>query len=175
MLEILDGLDSTGCRMDDVLVYGTTEEEHDIHLRKALRRIRVSGMTLNLKKCEFAVKKIRFLGHIIDQECVHPDTKKLDAVEKMPTPTNQMELKRMLGMENYLAKFVPHLTDILQPLTNLLCKSSVWCWDKVQDKAFHKWKELLISLPVLALFDVKKPCVITADASSYGLGAVLRQ
>ena len=73
MLEMLAGLPGTVCMMDDVLVYGATQEEHDDHLRKVLQQIQQSGMTLNSKKCKFSCNRVKFLGHIVDEAGICPD------------------------------------------------------------------------------------------------------
>ena len=54
--------------MDDVLVYGANQAEHDTYLRTVMKRLEVTGVTLNSEKCEFGRDKVKFLGHLIDQE-----------------------------------------------------------------------------------------------------------
>ena len=93
----------------------------------------------------------------------------------MPHPTCIKELKRFLGMAYHLGKFSPHLAELSQPLRELLSKNSLWVWDDAQDKAFNLIKAELAKPTVLALYDVNADLKISADASSYGLGAVLLQ
>ena len=66
MSEILSGLEGTICMMDDVLIYGSTQEEHDFRLTAVLERLQQANVTLNNDKCKFSVNRVRFLGHIID-------------------------------------------------------------------------------------------------------------
>ena len=73
MNEIIDGLPGVLCLMDDVLVYGSNQHEHDTHLHAVLTRIQNAGITLNKNKCEFAKNSITFLGHVINSEGVSPD------------------------------------------------------------------------------------------------------
>ena len=73
MSQMLAGLPGTLCMMDDVLVYGATQEEHDDRLRQVLKRIQDSGMTLNPEKCKFSRSCIKFLGHVIDKAGIRPD------------------------------------------------------------------------------------------------------
>ena len=93
----------------------------------------------------------------------------------MIEPKNLTDLRRFLGMCNQLNKFSPQLTDRTKPLRDLLCNKNQWLWGEAQQKAFVETKKLLSSTPALALYDQKCPTRISADASSFGLGAVLMQ
>ncbi|XP_064468672.1 uncharacterized protein K02A2.6-like [Ornithodoros turicata] len=115
MAHIVSGLDGVVCNMDDILVHAKTREEHDDRVRKVLARLQDYGVTLNKDKCVFGVQRVKFLGHIIDQEGIHPDDTKVKAIQDMKPPTSLAELKSFLGMVNYLGKFIPHLADVLQP------------------------------------------------------------
>ena len=66
MNEILDGLSGVVCRMDDVLVSGKDQEEHDCRLNAVLQKIQAAGLILNRGKCQFSCHRIVFLGHVID-------------------------------------------------------------------------------------------------------------
>ena len=78
-------------------------------------------------------------------------------------------------MVNHLAKFIPNLAETTQPLRELLVKNRLWTWTENQQSAFNKTKELLTLSPVLTLFDPNLETAVSADASSFGLGAVLKQ
>ncbi|GBL95554.1 Transposon Tf2-6 polyprotein [Araneus ventricosus] len=130
-------------------------------------------MTLNAKKCIFSQTSIKFLGHIIDGQGIHPDPDKIAEIENYQPPTNKKELKQLLGMANYLAGFVPNYSDILFPLTSMLSNTVTFVWEAPQEAAFQKLKKILSSDPVLMIFDPGKETIVTTDASSYGLGATI--
>ena len=98
MPQLLEGLESVMCMMDDILIYGQNEAEHDRHVDAVLQRIRASGSTLNEEKCHFAQKSIKFLGHLIDNSGAHPDPEKVKAIVAMKSPSTVTELQRFLGM-----------------------------------------------------------------------------
>ena len=80
-----------------------------------------------------------------------------------------------MGMVNYLAKFIPRLSDINEPIRRLLEKDVVFHWGEEQMKCFEKLKKLVCEAPVLRFYDVHKPVTVTVDASGYAIGACILQ
>ena len=175
MSELLAGLKGFQCLVDDILVFGKDQAEHDQRLDAVLRRIEEAGVTLNQQKCEFSKDELTFLGHIVDAKGIRADPEKTEAIRNMSPPTSIPELRRFLGMANQLGKFTPNLAEITKPLREFLSKSSSWTWGPSQSAAFKQVKEELSSPTTLALYDPTAPTKISADASSHGLGAVILQ
>jgi transposase InsO family protein len=161
--------------MDDILVHGKDQADHDVTLRRVLARLREAGLTLNAEKCLFSKTSLKFLGHIVDSEGVKPDPAKTAAIQKYPTPTNAHELRRLNGMLNQMARFIPDLATTNKPLRQLLKENREWMWGPPQEEAFKAIKEQLCSAQTMAHYDPGLRTVVSCDASNAGLGATLYQ
>ena len=175
MSHILEGIKGVLCHMDDVLIFGATKEEHDASLQASLKRLETAGVTLNSAKCEFYKDAVKFLGHFVDKDGIRADPSKTEAVAHMEAPQTTTDLRRFLGMTNQLGKFSPRLAELGQPLRELLSSKNTWTWGPEQERAFSNMKEEITKSTVLAHYDPQAPTKISADASSFGLGAVLLQ
>ena len=126
MSKVLAGLEGVVCQIDDVLVFGKDQAEHDKRLVAVMERIEKVGITLNSEKCEFSRDHVKFLGHQIDAEGIRADPDKTSAIQQMEPPSNISELRRFMGMANQLGKFSPHLAELGQPLRELLSTKRAW-------------------------------------------------
>ena len=115
------------------------------------------------------------LCHPSNTPMLAPDPSKTAVIAKMPTPTNVKALQEFLGMVQYLAKFLPHLSKITEPLRKLECKKAQWCWLPAHEEAIAKLKQMICEAPVLKYYDPSKQVSFQCDASERGLGYSLLQ
>lgn len=171
--QLLQGISGVCVYLDDILVTGSSEKEHEANLREVLTRLQEAGLKLCKEKCSFYQPSVQYLGHIIDKHGRRPTDEKVAAVQDAPPPENVSELRAWLGIVNYYGKFLPNLSSSMAPLYKLLQKNVKWCWTDVQTQSFNHVKSLLKSDNLLVHFDPQLPIVLACDASPYGLGAVL--
>ena len=103
------------------------------------------------------------------------DEQNVEAIKRILSPEDKKGIERMLGIVNYLAKFVPNMSTITKPIRELLRGDVEFQWGEAQEKAFQEVKDVLTKAPILAYYDVRKPAKVTCDASKCGLGAALLQ
>jgi len=173
--EVYEGINGVDSIVDDIIVYGETKQEHDKNVHSMLQRSREKGVRLNPDKVTFCVQEVGYFGHVLSEDGMKPDPKKVKAIVEMEPPKDKGELQTILGMVNYLSKYAPNLSEITAPMRCLLKQDAEFVWDSPQDVAFNKMKEVLSNTPVLAYYDPTKPITLQVDASKFGLGATLLQ
>ncbi|KAA3459053.1 DNA/RNA polymerases superfamily protein [Gossypium australe] len=153
--------------IDDILVYSRSEEEHDAHLRVVLQA--------KFSKCEFWLKEVTFLGHVVSAEGIRVDPRKIEAVLDRKPPKSVVEIQSFLGLAGYYRRFVEGFSLIAAPLTKLLRKRVSFVWTGKQQESFDKLKKILTEAPVLIQPEAGKEFTVYCDASHKGLGCVLMQ
>ena len=175
ILYALQGMEGIVCLADDVIIHGKTEEEHMKNLRNFLKRCKEKNIRLNKEKMKIGVKEVTFMGHVITSQGLKTDPEKVRAVTELQPPKNIHQLRQHLGLINYIAKFLPRLSEVISPLLNLTRKDVPWCWSTTQQEAFDKVKSMVKQTPCLSFYDPSKELTVESDASEHGLGSVLMQ
>lgn len=129
---------------------------------------------MNKSKCEFNKNSVEFFGYCFSAEGVSADPKKTDAIKSATSPQNAGELRSLLGLANYVSRFIPDFATIVAPLRTLTHQNTTWQWGKKEQSAFKELEEKLSS-EVMAYFNPAKSTKLLVDASQVGLGAVLTQ
>lgn len=161
--------------LDDILIYSSTLEEHDQHVRAVLTKLREHKLYGKPSKCELFRKEVKFVGHIVSEEGVRTDPKKIEAIRDWPPPKTPTELRSFLGFCNFYRKFVNQYSKIAAPLTQLTGKKTTWRWATSQQRAFEALKLAMTTTPVLVIPKMELPFFITTDASDFAISAVLEQ
>ena len=161
--------------IDDILIYTKTVEEHEEVVRWLLRRLSEEGYYANPEKCEFFMREVSFLGHVINEAGFHVQQHKVKAVAAWPTPTTRTQVRAFLGLTGYYRKFVEGYSQIALPLTELTKMTRAFEWGTAEQQAFDQLKERLTSAPILAHPDPSRQYVLNTDASGFAVAAVLSQ
>ncbi|KAL0546152.1 hypothetical protein IC582_016058 [Cucumis melo] len=161
--------------IDDILIYSKTEAEHEEHLRMVLQTLRDNKLYAKFSKCEFWLKQVSFLGHVVSKAGVSVDPAKIEAVTGWTRPSTVSEVRSFLGLAGYYRRFVENFSRIATPLTQLTWKGAPFVWSKACEDSFQNLKQKLVTAPVLTVPDGSGSFVIYSDASKKGLGCVLMQ
>ena len=181
MHELIDGLRAFEVIADDFVVVGYGEsrqsaiKDHDRNLITFLRRCDERGVHLNSDKLQLRMKEVPFIGHVATGEGLCADPSKVRAIREMPPPENVADVQRVLGLSQYLSKFLSRLSDITKPLRDLTHQDAEWIWDEPQQSAFERLKQAVSATPVLPYYNLKEDVIIQSDASQRGLDAALLQ
>ncbi|GKD43241.1 putative reverse transcriptase domain-containing protein, partial [Tanacetum coccineum] len=126
-------------------------------------------------KCDFWIRIVQFLRHLIDSQGLHVDPAKIEAVKNWASPTTPTEVRQFLGLAGYYRRFIKDFSKIAKSLTELTQKNKKYIWGEDQESAFQLLKQKLCEAPILALPEGNDDFVVYCDASHQGLGAVLMQ
>lgn len=174
---VLSGLSGLKCLvyLDDIIVYGSNLNDHNVKLIDIFKCLRRNNLKLNPNKCNFLRKEVIFLGHVVSNNGVLPDPKKIDAVLNYPIPKNVKDIKSFLGFTGYYRRFIPNYSHFSNSLNKLLKKGAEFKWDAFCDESFHHLKKALVTSPILQFPNFNREFFLTCDASDVALGAVLSQ
>ena len=158
--------------IDDILIYSKSEEEHEQNLRIILETLREHQLYAKFSKCEFWLKEVGFLGHIVSSGGVSVDPAKIKDVEEWEAPTTKTQVRAFLGLAGYYRMFVEGFSSIARTMTQFLKKDKKFEWADKCEASFQELKRRLISAPILIMPDITKPFDVYCDASGSGLECV---
>uniref|UniRef100_A0A8C1PDC5 Gypsy retrotransposon integrase-like protein 1 n=4 Tax=Cyprinus carpio TaxID=7962 RepID=A0A8C1PDC5_CYPCA len=161
--------------IDDVVIYSKDEQEHFKHIQQVFHCLSKAGLTLNMKKCNFIQKSLKFLGHLVSGDGIRTDPDKVSAIRLFPTPQSLKEVQRFLGLAGWYHRFIPNFSEKAAPLHALKQKNTTWIWSEQCQQSLDLLKMDLTKAPILAAPDLEKSFRVQTDASEVGLGAVLTQ
>lgn len=161
--------------LDDIILLSSDFESHVKELSAVFDRLELFKLKVNREKCQFACTEIKYLGHVLTPRGISVDTRKTDAICKMPPPRNIKHVKTFLQTFSWYRRFIERFADIARPLTDLLKKDAEWRWTEREQWAFEKLKRRLTSPPILRQADESLPFTLRTDASARAIGAVLCQ
>ena len=175
--KVMRGLQWETCvlYLDDVICFGSDFSKTYQNLQEIFGRFRQANLKLKVSKCKFFQESVEFLGHVVSEEGISCDPKKLEAVTEWPVPTCVKEVRSFLGFASYYRSFVLGFSHIAAPLHELTKKGVKFQWNSQCQDAFDKLKERLVSSPVLAYPKNDLTYILDTDASLFGVGAVLSQ
>ena len=140
-----------------------------------MERCRKYSLSLNLKKCIFAVVEGRLLGHIITKEGIIVDPTRAQAISQIPFPNSKKELKSFFGKINFVRKFIAGFAEIVAPLNAMLKQDALIEWKPEAKMAFYDIKDAIMQAPVLVSLNFDMDFYIYLFASNHTLAAVLTQ
>jgi hypothetical protein len=161
--------------LDDILCVAHNADDLNIKIQRIFNRLRGANLKIHPEKCHWAVTKVKFLGHELENGKLMINSDKLSIVRNYPPPQNQKQLRAYLGLSTYFRKFLKGYAQTTFPLRQLLKKDVPYVWDKACQDAFEQINHSLLNAPVLLLPDYNKKSVILTDASVKALGYALCQ
>ncbi|KAK1406229.1 hypothetical protein QVD17_41518 [Tagetes erecta] len=161
--------------IDDILIYSKSKEDHTDHLQLILELLKKEQLYAKFSKCDFWIREVQFLGHVVNESGIHVDPSKIESIKNWAPPKTPTEIRQFLGLTGYYRRFIEGFSKIAQPLTALTHKGTVYQWGDQLEAAFQLLKQKLCSAPILSLPEGTEDFVVYCDASVQGLGCVLMQ
>nr|GEY48235.1 putative reverse transcriptase domain-containing protein [Tanacetum cinerariifolium] len=154
--------------IDDILIYSRKKEEHANHLRIILELLRKEKLYAQFSKCDFWIRTMQLLSHLIDSQGLYVDRAKIEAVKNWASPTTPTKIRQFLGLAGYCHRFIKEFSKIAKSLTILTQKDKKFVWGEDQEMAFQIPKQKLCEAPILALPEGSNDFVVYCDALIQG-------
>ncbi|GBG61733.1 hypothetical protein CBR_g23248 [Chara braunii] len=153
--------------LDDILVYSRTLDEHLVHLRVVLDRLRAAKYKENHDKCEFAKQEFEYLGHYVTPKGIRPLADKIQAIMDWPEPRCTTDVRSFMGLAGYYQRFVKSYSKVAAPLSRLQSSKVPFEFDDAARGTFNTLKAAMQDAPALRIYDPTLPTQVTTDASGW--------
>jgi hypothetical protein len=153
--------------INNILIYSKSPEEHAIHLKLVLDKLRENELYAKFSKCEFWLDTVAFLGYVISKE-IQVDPAKVEAVANWKQPETVTEIRSFLWLAGYYRRFIKGFSTLATPMTRLLRKDVPFVWNDKCEKSFQELKRRLMTAPILILPEEGKTYALYTDASKEG-------
>jgi hypothetical protein len=163
------------CYLDDVIIYGPDFQTTLLNLREVFHRMRHANVKLKASKCKFFQKQCNFLGHVVSEQGISCDDRKIEAITNWERPSTKKGVKSFLGIVNYYRPYINQCAEIAFPLVQLTKKKTRFHWDEICETAFQTLKGKLTKAPILAYPTRHGKFILETDASAYGIAGILSQ
>src|SRR5882672_9005656 len=161
--------------LDDILIFSNSLQDHQVHVRHVLERLREYDLHSKPEKHLFHTQRIEFLGFMVTPTGISMDTSKTDTISIWLTLTNLKAVQAFLGFANFYCQFIVGFSDIVIPLIHLTHKDIPFSWGPNHTKAFRALKHAFTMAPILVHFNPDNPIVVETDASNYAIAAIISQ
>jgi transposase InsO family protein len=161
--------------LDDILIYSEDELQHETHVKEVIERLHKAGLQADIKKCEFGVKRTKYLGFIISTDGIQVDPDKVKVIEDWSYPRTVKGVQSFLGFCNFYRRFIRDYSKIAAPLTQLTRTNHEFSFDDKCIQAFDTLRSMLTKAPLLAHYDLESQCLLETDASDTVVAAVFSQ
>ena len=166
--------------LDDIVIWSSSSEEHKRNVQTVLSALREASLYCSTKKSQLFTTELDFLGHHISHRGIEPDARKVEKIQNWPIPADTRDVRKFLGLVQYLAAFLPRLAEyraILTPLTTKEAQKDWPGWSKDHQAAFQRIKDIVLSTECLTTIDHDnmdgRKIFVTCDASDRRTGACL--
>lgn len=176
--EVLDGLTGVGVfsYLGSIVVYTDSFDRNVEKVKEVIKRLKRAKLNIDYGKCEYAKRRVVYLGHSISKHGIGLDPLKIEKLKNFARPKSVKNVQQFLGLANYYRRFVKDFSKIVKPLTKLSKKGVKFQWTDEQEKAFLELREKLCDdQPILSYPNFEKPFVLSTEASKYSLSGILSQ
>ena len=161
--------------LDDILIYSDNELDHDAHVHKVLQRLQDADLQADIKKCEFSVKRTKYLGFIISTDGIEVNSEKISAVESWQSPKTVKGIQLFLRFCNFYHRFIRDYRKIVKLLVNLIKMNVPFSFNQVCTEVFQELKDKLTSVSLLRHYNMNLPMMVKTDASDRVVAEILSQ